>query len=59
MQVSSSYLIPNWSYEQKKKLSMLILFTEFVANSNTLHGTGDGLNCDLFVFPITFDRNYV
>ena len=42
MQVSVSYLIPSWSYEQIKKLSMLFYFTEIIANSNTLHGTEGG-----------------
>ena len=58
VQVSTSYLIPNWSYEQIKKFSMLISFTEFLANSNTLHGT-EWNNSKCFVFIVTFDRNYV
>ena len=44
VQVSSSYLIPSWSYERIKKLSMLFYFTEILANSNTLHGTEGSKN---------------
>ena len=39
VQVSASYLIPSWSYEQIEYFSMLFYFTEMIAYSNTLHGT--------------------
>ena len=39
--------------------SMLILFTDFLANSNTLHGTEGRNNSEHFVFLVTFDRNHV
>ena len=51
VQVSSSYLIPSWSYERIKKLSMLFYFMEILANSNTLHGTEGSKNHENFVFP--------
>ena len=51
VQVSSSYHIPSWGYEQIKKLSMLFYFTEILANSNTLHGTKGSKNHENFVFP--------